>query len=787
VLVHDPLIPMRPGLFAKVRPWILLVIAAAAIAYTLVFLNVRQPLSQWMFWRYGAVYAFTLLFGVACFCAGHAVLAWPCRRDPMVPSERLLLDMAAGVLVFALGTFLVGIGHGLGAIYFWAFPSLLIALGMPFVLRDASRSLAQRLLDRQRARHAPSLPATLAVAFGAIGLVLVYLPLLTTENASFDSRWYHLAIAEHYVAAGRIAAFREGWILGALPHLSSWLYTWALAWPLYDLHARIELAAHMEFLLFLLTLAGIPLLIERLLVNRRVRGMWALCFLFPGLFLYDSNLVIGADHVLAFWAVPLALALIRLASATTPTRAIVLAMVFAGTAMTKVQSVYLLAPAGLFVLGCSAVRVCRRADRLARLGFVLAVPLLGSILLFTAAHWLPNLIWHHNPVYPLLGEVFPSRPWRAEMAKVAFDTGWTPVGSFWARVEQTLESPFTFAFLPHDWVTFHRDLPVFGFLFTLSLPLLPFLPRTRRIWAVTVAVWLGVIIWFWTYHQDRYLQALLPWMVAATGATFVLVWHAGKPARLGIIGLVALQLIWSGDIPFLPTHAMAAPNPIEHVLKLLSSTYRKDDKSRIDNHTGYNAVADALPKDAVVMLHVKQMRLGIGRPVVSDSPRWSAGPLLGQLDGPAAAWRQLKDYGVTHLLFLSDTCDPDNLNLRSEVATHTLAERASDKVQSVDGKTVVTLATQEPAQDTYGDVAYSGCGTRGRIPWENLDTTYEADREASTDSAKQLLAIDEALFAGLDSAVVDDRCTIEFPAAVADKWLKVAHWKHALIYVRRAH
>ena len=54
-------------------------------------------------------------------------------------------------------------------------------------------------------------------------------------------------------------------------------------------------------------------------------------FLFPGLFLYDSSLGLGADHVLAFWAVPLALAVRRLLHRPTSAgRAMLVGLMMAG-------------------------------------------------------------------------------------------------------------------------------------------------------------------------------------------------------------------------------------------------------------------------------------------------------------------------------------------------------------------------------------------------------------------------------------------------------------------------
>ena len=123
--------------------------------------------------------------------------------------------------------------------------------------------------------------------------------------------------------------------LSSNPILSSaaWLYTWAFTLPGFDLAEHIVLSAHLEFFLFLATLAGIPLLVERLLPKSRVRGAWAATFLFPGIFLYDSSLGVAADHVLAFWAVPIALTAFRFVRAWTPSRGVLLGAMLAGAAL----------------------------------------------------------------------------------------------------------------------------------------------------------------------------------------------------------------------------------------------------------------------------------------------------------------------------------------------------------------------------------------------------------------------------------------------------------------------
>ena len=211
-------LPQLPRtLFCRLRPWALLVVAAGAVTLTLLFLNQHQPLSQWLFWRFATIYGCVLFFGAACLSAGHAALGLLVKNRPLPLRERLLLDFAAGVLLFALAVFLVGVCRGLGHASFWAIPAVLLAVGLPRCLRDARR-IAPHLAHRWvRWRPISGIVPALATGLGVVGLFLIYLSVLVPENLAFDSRWYHLAMAERFVAAGRIGAFPEGWFLARNP------------------------------------------------------------------------------------------------------------------------------------------------------------------------------------------------------------------------------------------------------------------------------------------------------------------------------------------------------------------------------------------------------------------------------------------------------------------------------------------------------------------------------------------------------------------------------------------
>ena len=71
---------------------------------------------------------------------------------------------------------------------------------------------------------------------------------------------------------------------------------------------------------------------------------------------------------------------------------------------------------------------------------------------------------------------------------------------------KTLKAVFTFAFIPNDYSRNHGNVPVFGSLFTLLIPCLIFLKKTRRIWMLVAIVDVAILTWYWVHHQDRYLQ-----------------------------------------------------------------------------------------------------------------------------------------------------------------------------------------------------------------------------------------------------------------------------------------
>lgn len=630
-------------------------IALAGVAVFLFQMDRHYAIERWLFWLYAKAWACALFFAAACLCAGDLVVGRVLRPHPPL-RERLLLSLSVGVLVFSLGVFVVGLFHGLGAVFFYAWPLGLIAAGGAPLVRLLRRPLG--LLRHARvAAMRPSWWGGVALVFGLAGVALLYINIMTPANVAYDARWYHLALAEHYAAAGAVTRFPEGWFCSTYPHLASFLYTWAFLIPGGDLVSKIEIAAHIEFVLFLATLAGVGLLVRwcTACANVRVRNAWAAMFLFPGILLYDSTLSVAADHVLAFFAPPLFLLLRRLWRDWQVIPAALLGALMAAAIMTKYQAVSLiLVPAAVIIIGAVRRSLSGRRDA-GGLWAAWRVPLaVGlSALVLTTPLWLKNWVWYGDPLYPMLSTIFPAHPWvpGTDPGKLLQIENWTPQGTLPHRLRETLLATVTFSFVAHDWWNHHGTLPIFGSLFTLSLPLLLFVKPRRRVLGLAAATMIGVAIWYWTYHQDRYLQALLPWMAAVVAAVFAVVWHTGWAGRVAVAVLVLAQVVWGGDVYTIPTHSMIQTQPARMTLDLLSSGYRKDWNSRKESHMEYAAVAPLLPKGSSLLIHERMTHFGHGARSVIDMPGTQAGISYFTLATPRRVYELLRQFGVTHILW----------------------------------------------------------------------------------------------------------------------------------------
>jgi hypothetical protein len=761
----------------------------AATALLLWFVDKREPLETWMLWPYAGIWAATALWIACCASVGHAALRLlPDLRLPF--RERLLFDLATGVLIFAVGLFAFGVLRLLRGPFFILYPLALGALGAKPLTLYLLR--ARRHFRAARGRAWRRSPAPFwAYAFGTLGLAVVYLTIMLPENAAFDSLTYHLPVAEQFAAWGRVGPFVDGWVPGIIPHLASWLYTWPFTLRSLNLFGHVVLAAHMEFALFVGTVFAIPLLVEAIYRRRRVRGTWALIFLFPGLFLYDSSLSLAADHVLAFWAVPIALAVRRVLRRPDDRASGVLAgLMLSGAALTKYQAVSLVLPA-VAVVALATGRVlweARNSPALApvsRAGLLRGAGALAlAVLVATSPHWLANVVWYGDPVYPMLSAWLPDHPmvkgWAGTTA--AFTGGmtvWTPSGTFLQKLAETAGGIFTFAFIPHDWPNFHRDLPVFGFLFTLTLPVLVLARGAGRARLLAAGTLLGLFAWYWTFHQDRYLQALLPWMVAASAAALLHAWDAGLPARLGVVALVGAQLVWGHDVPWFPTHAMIRDVPAIRSLQRLSSTFRGDLHGRFQWDIGLQPLDRGLPRDATPLLHEEYMRLGLNRRVIADSARLQAAIDYSALVRPDRVYDKLASLGVTHLVWSHGDSVDREITVSGELAFFGFALRYAEGRQNIGNYGVATMPAHRPPAREPGPVAVVACGVVQAMPLADVDRIIggQPPPGPNVDAA--------AALAGAEYVVVEKSCQAKAPPGAMLPFEQAPGWGGFTLWVRR--
>ena len=631
----------------------LLGLAGAAIFATT--MDRTYPVKDWLFVSIVPLWAWALLWSGACLGFGQLVLVRILRLTHLPAQESAVLSMAIGVVGFVLAMYLGGALAFLTPAFAVSLALAMLALGAG----DGYRLLIRWRLQFSMGRRTPLYP--LVVVFGLACVALIYLTILTPDAVSYDSAWYHLRVAEDYARWGRIAPFYD--YNSAVPHLASIVYTWGYLVPGLSGAQRWLMALHLEFMLFLWTLAGVAAGVQRLLDDFRVKGSWASFFLFPIIFVYDSNLGASADHVLAFFSVPLAIAALHAMKGFPIGGCALLAITLAGATLVKYQAVYLIGP----IVGIVSLRWLWVRSRLAYTGEVVnstygknvrwaPVILIGLSALCVSPHFVKNYVFYGNPVYPFMLDVFKhSRPMvpnaSAYVKHVFVDPSWIPTGTMWTRFKHALELFFTFSFTPH--YSCINNVPIFGSLFTLLLPGLA-LVQKRAALVVTSAMAVGAVLaWGMLYNVDRNLQTFMPVMVCVTGALIVGLWRLGWLARVGLIPLVLLQVVWGADAAFLPANGSycSGADRISSAIAMIRSGYEGHAKSRFDRFfAGHVAVGKALPQDAKVLLHASHLTLGIDRDILVDLAGTQGLISYASVRSPRELYDYYRSLGITHVL-----------------------------------------------------------------------------------------------------------------------------------------
>jgi hypothetical protein len=694
----------------RVRSWgVALVLLAGAILFAAV-MSSHYAIERWLFWRYVGYWFGAVAWAGCCSAFGCFLLSKSGIR--LARLDFLTLGIALGVFCFGLAIFGLGLLHLLNVVTFFALPLSLLAASFGYLRHNWRRHGEAALSSLRELRFSPTSLAL--TCLGLVGIAALYVQVLTPDAFSFDTRWYHLPIAQRYALSQAVSRFPEGFWMAAYPQLASYLYTWAFLAPLPLLFDRLQLCSHLEFTVFLLTLAQIPVLVRTLVPRSRPWLAWVALFAFPAIYLYDSNLHAGADHIAALFAVPIALSFWRAWRHFEPRTVLLFSVFVSAAALSKYTGVLMVASPGLALLARALWLSFKRHDRRTLLALAL---LIIAPLLLTTPHWLKNWVWYGDPIYPILHARWPGRPWHPDATiQLAILEGVARPGQLnLPGLLAALRATVTFSFEANDWFDLRRNYPEFGSLFTLTLPALLFVRQPRRI------LWLGllsmsaVFFWYLLSHYERFLQVVLPWMVAATVATLVRIWQLGFWPRLALAPLLILQFVWGSDVPFVRTHNLIGDSPVRRALLLPSSGFERV-PNRLKVFEPFGTLGAATPKDAVLLAHDIAMILGFDRNWVTDIHQSLIS--YGRLREPKAIHDTLRGLGVTHLLWPEWTFERESL--AADLAFMNYALNYTKPITKTGGYHVAALPDKPPLKRGGDSVALFSCGGVYSKGWYQL-------------------------------------------------------------------
>ncbi len=641
----------------------------------------RYPIAEWLTWRLAPVWGYTLLFNVSAVAFGAFLLRRLLGERPVPAIERLLHSMMLGLTAFVLCWYLIGF-CGLFK------PVLALALPLVFLVVGATdgRALLGDLLAWRASITAPSAVqralGTLAVMAGGVALFFLYLEALDVSVMNFDAIWYHYPTAQDYARVGRIVPF-PGEHHRAFPHLTSMLHTWALLVPkLKYLPQHWMLSLHLEYSIVVWRIVGAAALARWLLGGRDVRGLWAGFFLFPSIFVYDQSIGGSADHFLGFYAAPILLAAGRALKAFDRRWAALLGVALGGHLLVKYQAVYLVVGIGVAVMVRLVVLI---GQHLYRRGTGWAAPeqpfwrplalgaatILATLALVSAPHFAKNAVFYKNPAYPFAQSVFKSswpKPTPGFYEESQGSNVFSPKATGLKRQAWALKKVFDYSL-----TTANRSLtsrrPYMGSLFSLLLPCALLVRGRRRLLGVTAVLTVAFMVWANTAANDRYLLSFYDGCIGIALALIVAVWELGWAARLGLVPLVGLQLIWGGDAML-----FYGRKELEAGLDLIGQGYNGNyDEARFRERTAQQQITAATPRDAVIFSRNYKGLLGLDRTVLSDIRAASNYTSYSGLKDARELFDMLKARGVTHLLYPPGQRRPtrwNNIVLFDELFTH---------------------------------------------------------------------------------------------------------------------
>jgi hypothetical protein len=640
----------------------LLVCLVGVVIYARV-VGERYPLANWVAWDLLQIWGWTLALTTGYLSLGALVFTrvFEARSNETgsaevdrSPFRALLFSAALGLIAWCWAMYLAG---AVGLFRGWFMVALVVASLV--VGGKALWRVLQRCLTHWQAAPPAGVLGWLATGWGCFCVVLMYLQCMTPDSLNYDGSWYHLPIAQDYAREGRIVPFYSEYNR-CFPHLASFIHTFGFTIPGMRPELRWMMALTVEFTIVLWKVFGVLVAAQWLIGKSGPRGLWSAFFLFPSVFIYDQNIGGSADHFMGFFAAPVFLALVMAAQRFETRALVLLGMLLGGALLTKYQAVYVLGVSAA-ILGLRwahlALRLIRKSapsDSTPSLSwrslFLAAAYVALPTLIVSSPHFIKNIVFYHNPVYPFNQGLFPSNP-SHEKSKFFMDYTYAnypylPKGEGLEKIWNAVKLFFTFSFVPH--YSFTKHYVSMGSLFTLLLPTIVLVRGKGRLAVGVLASFVGIMCWALTYVGDRYLQAIIALPIAVTAALLVRVWEIGKVARIGLASLVAFQVIWGSDAMF-----YSGQGRLKSALALITSGYdgHRSVEERYPQYKVQRQITTATPESAVIMVRNYRALLGLDRMTLGDVPSWQSLFFYEPLKGTRSLYDMYKDAGVTHLLY----------------------------------------------------------------------------------------------------------------------------------------
>lgn len=614
----------------------------------------KYPISAWVAWDLLRIWGWTLALTTGYLSLGALAVTRFFDGKTRPPFQSLLFSGVLGLVAWCWCMYVAG---AVGLFRGWFMVTLVV--GAVVVGGRALLGVLRRCFTEWQAAPPVGVLGWLAIGWGCFCVALMYLQCMTPDALNYDGGWYHLPLAQDYAREGRIVPF-YGEYNRCFPHLASFVHTFGFSVPGLRPELRWMMALTVEFTIVLWKIFGALVAAQWMLDKAGPRGLWVTFFLFPSVFIYDQNIGGSADHFMGVFAAPVFIALVIAAQRFEMRACVLLGVLLGGALLTKYQAVYVLGVSGA-ILGLRwcyfAYLLLRKrvpaSDSLQlswRMLLMAAAYVAVPTLIVSSPHFIKNIIFYHNPVYPFNQGLFPSYP-SHEKSKFFMDYAYAnypylPKGEGFEKIYNAFKLFFTFSFVPH--YSFTKHYVSMGSLFTLLLPTILLVRGKGRLAVGVFACFVGIMCWALTYVGDRYLQAIIALPIAVTAAMLVRVWELGKLARVGLTLLVAFQVIWGADAMF-----YSGQGRLKSAVALITSGYegKRGERERYPQRRVQRQITAATPEDAVLMVRNYRVLLGIDRKTYSDVQSWQSLFFYERAKGARSLYQMYKDAGVTHLLY----------------------------------------------------------------------------------------------------------------------------------------